>query len=57
MDRRYKRNSGQEMAPAGNEPMRMEAARGGLCPGVEAKGLLKEEEDRHLQVLFCSSFG
>jgi len=27
------------------EPIRMEAARGGLCPGVDAKGLLKEEED------------
>jgi len=32
------------MAPDGNEPIRMEAAREGLCPGMDAKGLLKEEE-------------
>jgi len=32
------------MAPDGNEPIRMEAARGGLCP-VDAKELLKEEEE------------
>jgi len=41
MGQRYKRDSGKEMAP--DEPIRMEAARGGLCPGVDAKGLLKEE--------------
>jgi len=35
------------MAPDGNEPIRMEAARGGLGPGVDAKGLLKEEEEVH----------
>jgi len=33
------------MAPDGNEPIRMEAARRGLCPGMNAKGLLKEEEE------------
>jgi len=33
------------MAPDGNEPLRMEAARGGLCPRVDAKRLLKEEEE------------
>jgi len=44
MDRRYKKIAGKKMAPDGNEPIRMEAARGGLCP-VDAKGLLKEEED------------
>jgi len=49
MDRRYKRNSGKKIAPDGNEPIRMEAARGGLCPG--AKGLLKEEEKSIVQ--FC----
>jgi len=45
MDRRYKRDSGKKMAPDGNELIRMEAAKGSLCP-MDAKGLLKEEEEK-----------
>jgi len=33
------------MAADGNEPIRMEAARRGLCPWGNAKELLKEEEE------------
>lgn len=33
------------LAPDGNEPIQIEAAREGLYPGVNAKGLLKEEEE------------
>jgi len=54
MDRRYKRNSGKKMASDGNKPIRMEAARGGLCPGVDAKGLLKEGEEERDDRCFLS---
>jgi len=37
------------MAPDGNESIRMEAVRGGLCPGVDAKGLMKEEEEEIIE--------
>jgi len=36
------------MASDGNEPIRMEAAREGLCSGVDAKGLLKERDKRKM---------
>jgi len=45
------------MAPDGNEPIRMEAAREDLCPGVDAKGLLKKEEEcRKAQLRISSTF-
>lgn len=34
------------MTTDGNELILTEAARGGLCPGVDAKELLKEEEEK-----------
>jgi len=54
--RTQKRDSGKEMAPDGNEPIRMEAARGGLCPEVDAKGLLKEEKEENMSYIMFNFF-